>query len=63
MIHTGDIFEKRARAARHHELRAMTRAISGFLFLNLRTQKNNRKADISVPHHANDQETQENRAA
>jgi hypothetical protein len=63
MIHTGDIFEQRARNARHHELRAMTRAISGFLFGNLRAQKNNRVADTSVPHHANDQTTEENRAA
>ncbi|MEM9633829.1 MAG: hypothetical protein AAGA50_21040 [Pseudomonadota bacterium] len=32
MMHTGDIFEQRARAARHRELRALVRALSGFLF-------------------------------
>lgn len=32
MMHTGDIFEQRARAARHRELRALARALSGFLF-------------------------------
>ncbi len=32
MLHTGDIHETRARAARIHELRRISRAISGFLF-------------------------------
>lgn len=32
MTHTGDIYETRARAARHAELRRLTRAISRLLF-------------------------------
>ncbi len=32
MMHTGDQYEARARAARHHELRRLTKAVAGFLF-------------------------------
>lgn len=63
MIHTGDIYERRARSARHHELKAITRAISGFLFWNLRTQKHHRKTAPCVPHNVNEQTTEGSRAA
>lgn len=32
MMHTGDVYEARARAARHRELKALTRAFSRFVF-------------------------------
>lgn len=32
MIHTGDIYETRARAARNKELRGLARAVTNFLF-------------------------------
>lgn len=32
MLHTGDIFETRARQHRAEELRALTRTLTGFLF-------------------------------
>jgi len=31
MLHSGDIYEVRARAARNRELKQLTRALSGFL--------------------------------
>ena len=51
MIHTGNIYETRARAARNKELRGLARAVTNFLFGSAADRQTGRKApanDIGI---------------
>ncbi len=44
MLHTGDIYERRARAARQHDLQLIARAVSSF-FSRVFTSKRSERAE------------------
>jgi hypothetical protein len=55
MTHTGDIFEARARAARHAELRRLAGAISSLLFRKAETAPAYKVASTDLSASNNDQ--------
>jgi len=63
MLHTGDIYEKRARTARNKELRAVANAISGFLFQTAPRNGAKRTTVFNRPENANDRIEGQDRAA
>lgn len=63
MLHTGDTYETRARAARNRELRSLTRALTGFLFGRNGPQSRNRATAFTDLNCANDVIERSNRAA
>lgn len=63
MTHTGDIYEKRARAARHQALRSLASALSGLLFHVVSTRNAKRSAGFDASEPANDLTSNRKRAA
>ncbi|WP_422375868.1 hypothetical protein [Roseibium sp.] len=63
MLHSGDIYETRARAARNRELRALSRALSGLIQTAFSGRQSVRKASFSVLEPVNDCGDVQNRAA
>ncbi|MCV0425323.1 MAG: hypothetical protein K5905_07610 [Roseibium sp.] len=63
MMHTKDIYEQRARALRHRELRALARAVSGLVLSAFSGRQTNRKDPFSTLDPVNDQSEKRNRAA
>ena len=63
MLHTGDRYELRARAARHRELRRLTRALSDLLQAAVPDRMTGRRAPVSKLVPLNNREQMPNRAA
>ncbi len=63
MMHTGDIYEERARTARHRELRAFASVLSGLLFHVIPGRKTKRVAGFSSAEPANDRVSNRRHAA
>ncbi|POF28838.1 hypothetical protein [Roseibium marinum] len=63
MMHTGDEYEARARAARHAELRALVRVLSGFLFRPQPSRNSGRPPHLGRTACANDRAPKKDRAA
>lgn len=63
MFHSGDIYEIRARASRHQELRRLARAISGLFHRRDRLQTGQQTLSLGGIDCANDQALTTHRAA
>lgn len=62
MLHTGDIYEIRARSARYQELHRLAKAVSGLLFRPATPANRRFRTDVA-PGCANDRSVETHRAA
>ena len=63
MMHTGNIYEQRARAARNRELRALANAVSSFFFGAAPSKSLRRGVPANDVDFAKEQRPRNNRAA